>query len=89
MHPEQEPYDLPILNTEQTLVREVIQDLQLPHHRAARVLGVSYAAIHAWLNGLRTPTSESLYKLESNLAQYRDNVERLRRLVDERLQADG
>jgi transcriptional regulator with XRE-family HTH domain len=80
---------LPILNADQSLVREVIQDLQLPHHRAARVLGVSYAAIHAWLNGLRTPTVESLLKLEANLSLYRDNVERLRKRVDERLQAEA
>lgn len=80
---------MPNLNEDQMLVREVIQDLQLPHHRAARLWGVSYAAVHAWLNGLRTPTAESLCKLEGSLAQYRDNVERLRQKVDERLQQQG
>lgn len=49
------------------MIRSVIEELGFTHHQAARVFGVSYATIHAWLTGLRSPSKRSLRRIADGL----------------------
>jgi hypothetical protein len=73
--------DLPDLNHDQQMIREAVSTLGLTHKGAAAVFGVSYAALHAWVNGLRSPTSHSLHLVAQGLEAYAKRVERMGRQV--------
>jgi DNA-binding transcriptional regulator YiaG len=54
------------------MVREVIEGLGFTHQHAARVFGVSYATIHAWLVGTRSPSRRSLRRIVDGLEAHGD-----------------
>jgi transcriptional regulator with XRE-family HTH domain len=58
-------------------MREVVKTLGLTRIGAARVMGVSYAALHAWVNGLRSPSPQSLEQAADGLQAYAEQVERM------------
>ena len=45
----------------------VVRDSGLQRSQIARDAGLSYASIHAWLNGLRDPTPGSLRQMAGGL----------------------
>jgi transcriptional regulator with XRE-family HTH domain len=45
----------------------VVEESGLQRSQIARDAGLSYASIHAWLNGLRAPTPGSLRQLAGGL----------------------
>lgn len=49
------------------MIRAVIEELGFTHQQAARVFGVSYATVHAWLTGLRSPSKRSLRRIADGL----------------------
>jgi DNA-binding transcriptional regulator YiaG len=68
------------------MIHGVIKDLGLSHHQAARVFGVSYAALHSWLVGVRQPSTASLEKIAVGLAAHSEAAAvqalRVRKLLD-------
>lgn len=49
------------------LIRRVVEESRLSQHQIARDSGMSYAALHAWIIGKRTPRPESLLQLADGL----------------------
>ena len=47
----------------QKIVREAIQDSELPRAQLAREAGLSRASLEAWISGIRTPSPESIEQL--------------------------
>lgn len=56
------------------MIRDAIRELGFTHQQAARVFGVSYATVHAWLTGLRSPSDRSLQRIADGLDAYGDAV---------------
>lgn len=65
------------LNSDQQLIREIVDTCQLPQERLARIMGVSFASIHAWLNGMRSPRPETLALIAEGLEEYASSVKRM------------
>lgn len=55
------------LTPQQRMIREVIEELGFTHQQAARVFGVSYAALHSWIVGTRSPSKRSLDRMAEGL----------------------
>jgi transcriptional regulator with XRE-family HTH domain len=72
------------LNKDQQLIREIVDALQLRQQRLAYICGISFAAIHAWLNGMRSPTKESFARLAVGLDEYAKTVRKMADLAAER-----
>jgi hypothetical protein len=58
-------------------MKDVVKALRLTRVGAARVFGVSYAALHAWINGLRSPSPQSLEQVAQGLLTYAEQVEKM------------
>lgn len=65
------------LNADQQLIREIVDALQLPQQRLANIMGVSFAAVHAWLNGMRSPKPETLQLVARGLEEYGATVKQM------------
>lgn len=63
----------------------MVEESRLSQHQLARDAGMSYAALHAWIIGKRTPRPDSLLQLadglEARAASLRQLAEELRRAV--------
>jgi len=68
------------------LIRRVVEESRLSQHQLARDAGMSYAALHAWIIGKRTPRPESLLQLADGLESRADV---LHHLVEELRRAAG
>ena len=51
----------------QALVRRVVEESGISQAQLARDAGLSYAALHAWIIGARSPRVESLVQLAAGL----------------------
>jgi DNA-binding transcriptional regulator YiaG len=58
------------LNENQQFIRDMVDEVQLPKQRLARLWGGSFAAVHGWLNAKRSPTPESLRLISAGLEEY-------------------
>lgn len=54
------------------MIERIIKELGFTKHQAARVFGVSYATVHAWITGLRSPSKRSLARVAEGLDAYSD-----------------
>jgi hypothetical protein len=61
----------------QKIVREVIQESELPRTLLARDAELSRAALEAWVVGARTPQSESVEQLASGLMRRANQLQHL------------
>lgn len=63
-------------------MRSVVDRSAIPQAELARLSGISYATLHAWLTGRRRPSADSLRKvadaLESHSAELRGLADELR-----------
>lgn len=60
---------------DRAMIREVIEKLGFNHQQAARVFGVSYATVHAWLHGTRNPSKRSLRRIADGLEAHGEAAE--------------
>ena len=71
----------------QALIRRVVEESGISQAQLARDAGLSYAALHAWIIGARSPRSDSLLQLaeglESRSDALRELAKELRRAVGE------
>jgi len=51
----------------QTLVRDIVDASGISQAQLARDAGLSYAALHAWVTGIRSPRPGSLVQLAEGL----------------------
>jgi transcriptional regulator with XRE-family HTH domain len=51
----------------QTLVRDIVDASGISQAQLARDAGLSYAALHAWITGIRSPRPRSLVQLAEGL----------------------
>lgn len=51
----------------QALVREIVDASGISQAQLARDAGLSYAALHAWITGIRSPRASSLLQLAEGL----------------------
>jgi predicted transcriptional regulator len=56
----------------QALIRCVVEESGVPQAQLARDAGLSYAALHAWIIGARSPRTESLVQLAEGLESRSD-----------------
>lgn len=61
------------------LIRRVVEESRLSQHQLARDAGMSYAALHAWIIGKRTPRPESLLQLADGLDSRAEALQKLAR----------
>jgi hypothetical protein len=61
----------------QRVVREVIQESELPRALLARDAELSRAALEAWMSGVRTPQSESVEELANGLMRRVNHLQQL------------
>lgn len=61
----------------QRVVREVIQESELPRALLARDAKLSRAALEAWMSGIRTPQSESVEQLANGLMRRVNHLQQL------------
>ncbi len=61
----------------QKIVREVIQESELPRTLLARDAELSRAALEAWIVGARTPQSESVEQLANGLMRRANQLQHL------------
>ena len=61
----------------QKVVREVIQESELPRALLARDAELSRAALEAWMSGVRTPQSESVEQLANGLMRRVNHLQQL------------
>ncbi|HEX2208070.1 MAG TPA: hypothetical protein VHG93_10345 [Longimicrobium sp.] len=61
----------------QKIVREVIQESELPRTLLARDAELSRAALEAWVVGARTPQSESVEQLANGLMRRANRLQHL------------
>ena len=61
------------------LIRSVVDASGLPQVQLARDSGLSYAALNAWLTGLRSPRTRSLLQLADGLESRSDELRELAR----------
>lgn len=61
----------------QALIRSVVEATGLPQAQIARDSGISYAALHAWVHGLRSPRTRSLLQLADGLESRSDTLREL------------
>jgi transcriptional regulator with XRE-family HTH domain len=61
----------------QALIRRVVEESGIPQAQLARDAGLSYAALHAWIIGARSPRSESLVQLAEGLERRSDALREL------------
>jgi transcriptional regulator with XRE-family HTH domain len=61
----------------QRVVREVIQESELPRALLARDAELSRAALEAWMSGVRTPQSESVEQLANGLMRRVNHLQQL------------
>lgn len=66
---------MPTKRDDRAMIRDVIQELGFTHQQAARVFGVSYATVHAWLHGARNPSKRSLRRIADGLDSYGESAE--------------
>ncbi len=71
----------------QKVVRELIEESELPHTLIARDTNLSRAAVVAWVSGTRTPQPESIAQLADGLEKRANRLQyiafRLRSLLEE------
>lgn len=73
----------------QKIVRDVIQESELPRTLLARDAELSRAALEAWVVGARTPQAESLEQLANGLMRRASQLQHLAvRLLALRAQMD-
>lgn len=56
--------------TPEAFMRAVVERSKVPQAELARLAGISYATLHAWLNGIRNPSPESMGKVAAALEQH-------------------
>jgi transcriptional regulator with XRE-family HTH domain len=65
------------------LIRRVVEESSLPQAQLARDAKLSYATLHSWILGSRTPRPESLVQLaeglEARAEQFNQLAQELRR----------
>ena len=61
----------------QKIVREVIQESELPRTLLARDAELSRAALEAWIVGARTPQAESVEQLANGLMRRASHLQNL------------
>ena len=61
----------------QKIVREVIQESELPRTLLARDAELSRAALEAWIVGARTPQAESVEQLSDGLMRRANHLQHL------------
>ncbi len=61
----------------QRVVREVIQESELPRALLARDAELSRAALEAWMSGVRTPQRESVEQLANGLLRRVNHLQQL------------
>lgn len=61
----------------QKIVREVIQESELPRTLLARDAELSRAALEAWIVGARTPQAESVEQLANGLLRRANQLQHL------------
>jgi transcriptional regulator with XRE-family HTH domain len=81
-----ERYTLSSEDDFQALIRRVVEESGISQAQLARDAGLSYAALHAWIIGARTPRTESLVQLAEGLEGRSDALRalanQLRRAAD-------
>lgn len=75
--------------TPEALMRDVVERSKIPQAELARLSGISYATLHAWLNGKRNPSPDSLRKVAEGLDRYGSEMQGLAGEVREWLDANG
>lgn len=72
----------------QALVRDIVDASGISQAQLARDAGLSYAALHAWITGIRSPRAGSLVQLaeglESRADALRELAAQLRRAAERR-----
>ncbi|HEX6041064.1 helix-turn-helix transcriptional regulator [Longimicrobium sp.] len=61
----------------QALVREIVDASGISQAQLARDAGLSYAALHAWITGIRSPRPGSLVQLAEGLESRSDALREL------------
>ena len=61
----------------QALIRRVVEESGISQAQLARDAGLSYAALHAWIIGARSPRTDSLVQLAEGLESRSDVLRRL------------
>jgi transcriptional regulator with XRE-family HTH domain len=61
----------------QALIRRVVEESGISQAQLARDAGLSYAALHAWIIGARSPRTESLIQLAGGLESRSDALREL------------
>ena len=59
------------------LIRRIVTESGVTQQQLARDSGLSYAALHAWLIGVRAPSAKSLLQLIDGLETRADELQRL------------
>lgn len=59
------------------LIRRIVTESGVTQQQLARDAGLSYAALHAWLIGARTPSARSLLQLIDGLESRAEELQRL------------
>jgi transcriptional regulator with XRE-family HTH domain len=72
----------------QALVRDIVDASGISQAQLARDAGLSYAALHAWITGIRSPRPSSLVQLAEGLESRSDELRalavQLRRVAKDR-----
>ncbi|WP_414683016.1 helix-turn-helix domain-containing protein [Longimicrobium sp.] len=61
----------------QALIRRIVEESGISQAQLARDAGLSYAALHAWIIGARSPRTESLVQLAEGLESRSDKLREL------------
>lgn len=56
--------------TPEAFMRDVVERAKVPQAELARLAGISYPTLHAWLNGRRNPSPDSMVKIAAALEQH-------------------
>lgn len=59
------------------MIRQILDASKIPQAQLAAEAGISYASLHAWLTGLRTPSATSLRKLADALERHGERLQTL------------
>ncbi len=71
------------------MIQRVVRESGLPKAVLARDAGLSYAAVHAWLNRLRRPQPESLRQLAAGLRVRSDRLQALAAELEREAEREG
>ena len=73
-------WETPLVKREQdlqALVRDIVDASGISQAQLARDAGLSYAALHAWITGIRSPRAGSLAQLAEGLESRADTLREL------------